>query len=237
MLQYISYEYSFLFILLLLGLPALIGVIANNKSIFNKVKKYMLKVEKSKKFHHHVYFVLSIIIMNVFFFNSSLANLVGGYLFGLKMGSILTYIGCILSSMIGFYISKHYLHHVLTDMFKKNSIFGNYYKKIDHTKLSDKDSIELVALSRLSPEAPFQLFNLFWGTININWYSYLIGTLVILPVVVFETFLGTQIKNINLLFKSHHKITFIICLLITIFIVWIIDKKIQEIINKQINNK
>ena len=73
-------------------------------------------------------------------------------------------------------------------MFKKNSIFGNYYKKIDHTKLSDKDSIELVALSRLSPQAPFQLFNLFWGTININWYSYLIGTLVILPVVVFETF-------------------------------------------------
>ena len=235
MINYVSYEYSFLFIFLLIGIPGIVGLFLKNKRIFNIIKSEILYVEKNKKFEHYIYYIFVIFIMNIVFFNCSIGNLFGGYLFGLYLGSILTFIGCILSLMVSFLVSRYYLSDFFSDMFKKNSIFGSYYKQLGKTKLSDADSIELVALSRLSPQAPFQLFSLFWGTMNVKWYNYLIGSLAIFPIIVFETFLGTQIKNVNKIFKTGNKVTFIVCLIITGIIIWFIDKKIQEIINKQID--
>ena len=235
MINYISYEYSFLFIILLLGIPALVAYVVKNKHVFNYIKRRVIHIEKNKTFMHHIYYIFIIFIMNVVLFNCSLGNLFGGYVFGLTMGSILTCVGCMLAAMFSFFLSKYYLADFFKNMFKKNSIFGSYYKKFDHTKLSKNDTIELVALSRLSPQAPFQIFNLFWGTMKVSPYDYFIGSLAILPIIIFETFLGTQVKNLNKIFKSGNKWTGIACLIITLGIIWLIDKKIQEVINKEID--
>lgn len=237
MINYVSYEYTIFFVFLLIGIPALVAMLFKNKHIFKMIKKEIYYVEKHTNLQHYIYYVLIIFIMNVVFFNCSLGNFLGGYVFGLKMGTFLTVIGCMLAAMVSFYISRDLLKDFFTNMFKKNSIFGSYYKKVNKQKLDDADTIELVALSRLSPQAPFQLFNLFWGTMNVEWYNYFIGTLALIPIVTFETFIGTQIKNINKLFKSENKFTFIVCLLITGVILWLVDKKTQDIINKQIDKK
>ena len=52
--------------------------------------------------------------MNIVFFNCSLGNFLGGYVFGLKMGTFLTFIGCMLAAMVSFYISRDLLKEFFT---------------------------------------------------------------------------------------------------------------------------
>ena len=174
-------------------------------------------------------------MMNLIFMSSTIPNLVSGYIFGLRNGILLTLIGCIISGVISFYISRYVLKDEIMDKVSKLKMLKKIKK--EEKKFTIKEWFELTVLSRLPPTYPYHLISYFWGITDIKVYIFILGTIVgQLPSLAFETYIGYKFSDIKNIFKNNHnRNTTLLFIIISIFISGLIGYKGEEILNKYLD--
>jgi len=181
---------NWLFLVLVILLPLLAYL--KREQIEKKIKRIIAKIKDKESPSSYLLFIIIVIFINLVFYNSTIPNVLSGYLYGIYKGTLLTLIGCVISSTITFHIGKN---SNSTDFLKKG-IFKSIAEKIK----KDQDRLLwLVILSRLPPIAPYQGFSLFWSLMNINYFIFIFGSIIgILPSMLFESYVGTKLNSLNI---------------------------------------
>lgn len=191
-----------------------------------------LKLTGNKSLTTKLYYVGIVVMMNLIIMNSTIPNLVSGYIFGLRNGIILTLIGCIISGVISFYISRYILKDNILD--KVDKINALKQIKMEEKKFTMKEWFELTILSRLPPTYPYHLISYFWGITDIKIYIFILGTIIgQLPSLSLETYIGYKFTNIKNIFKNKHNMFMtLLFIIVTITISVLIGYKSEELLNK-----
>lgn len=190
--------------------------------------------KEGNTFMGKIYYILTVVIMNLVFMNSTLPNLISGYIFGLSKGILLTLIGCVISGIISFYTARYFLKEKILNKVKKNKILTKI--KQDEKNLNKEDWFELSILSRIPPIYPYHIVSYFWGITDINILIFILGTTIgVLPSLSLETFIGYKLSNIKNIFKTKHNtyIT-IIGIVLTIVISILLVIKSEELLEKKV---
>ena len=194
-----------------------------------------LKLTGNKSIKTKIYYIGIVVLMNIVFMNSTIPNLISGYIFGLRNGILLTLIGCIISGVISFYISRYILKDRIEDEVYKIKALSQIKK--EEKNFNYKEWLELTTLSRLPPSYPYHLVSYFWGITDVNILIFILGSIIgILPGLSLETYIGYKFSDIKSIFKSKHNIIVtILSIAATIFISGLIGYKGEEILNKYID--
>ena len=201
-----------------------------------KTKAYMLQIIKAIKrqadagIMGRLYFVSFVIIMNLVFQDSTIPNLVSGYIFGLGEGVVLTSVGCSLSGIVSFYLSKYKFKDEVNEMIQDYPALKQLQDSEDD--FTDMDWFELVALSRLPPIYPYHMISYFWGTTKVNPLMYVTASFLgSLPSVTLETYIGSSMTSLEDFGSSHKKPYHIIVIIVISILVSIgIGYKAESII-------
>lgn len=189
---------------------------------------YFKNLEKKNNMKGNVIYVSFVILINLIFQGSTIPNVASGYIYGLKIGGLLTVTGCILSSIITFYIGRYVLKDSILGELKKYKWFENIYKKQD--KLKTMDWFKLVLLTRTAPNYPFHVISYMWGITDVNIITYIVGTtLGTLPVTFFETYIGTKLKNPKEIFHVNNIKILTAFIIISVSVTFIIQKQLKKI--------
>lgn len=179
-----------LFLVVVILLPFLAYL--KKEQIERKIKRIIAKIKDNESPSSYLLFVTIVIFINLVFYNSTIPNILSGYLYGVYKGALLTLIGCVISSTITFHLGKN----SNSKDFLKNDLFKSIAEKIK----KDQDRLLwFVILSRLPPVAPYQGFSLFWSLMNINYFIFIFGSIIgILPSTLFESYIGTKLNSLDI---------------------------------------
>ena len=203
-------------IIMLMIIPLIFTVIIYlNPKLKNKLLKNVNFIKSNNK-NTTVIFIIVIILLlvNLLLHWQFISNIIIGYIFGL-MGIPIGLFITIVSSSISYYISRY-----ITD---------------ETILLKDENKTLIkVIISRIL--FPHHLTSYFWGSTNISFTTFFIGTLLIMiPITIIEVYMGSLLNNItelkNKMFKSTNHKYYIILLLILIVIGYIVIKKYKKVIN------
>ena len=210
---------------------------------YPKTKKYMLQIIKSIErkadagLVGRLYFVGFVIVMNLVFQDSTIPNLVSGYIFGLSEGVVLTSIGCTLSGIVSFYMSRYEFTNEVNKMIQDYDTLKSLQDSEDD--FTTRDWFELVALSRLPPIYPYHMISYFWGTTKVNPVTYTVATFLgSLPSITLETYIGSSITSLENIGSAHKKPYHIIVIIVISILVSIgIGYKAESIIKHHKKHK
>ena len=224
----------------LIVIPALLFLSIKHPYIKSKLLEFITYLRSNDTISSYSIFIMFIVFMSLVTSNTTIPNLISGMVYGTFKGSIITSIGILISGSISFFISRYLLRDKLTKIIKNNPLLKKYYNLIikSEDKLTDENLLEIVFLSRLAPISPFHTFSYFWGISDVKFWGFLVGTLGIIPSLVFETYLGSQLDNVNEIFHNKTKIFhLVIIIIISISIGWITEKLINKMLMKKVNTK
>lgn len=217
-------------------IPVVFIYLLKHPNIRTYIKNYILYIRNNNSISNYSLFIICFILFGLLFSNLTIPNLISGLVFGIYKGSLIASVSVLLTASISFFISKKLIKNKIEKTIKNNNFLRKYYNNIvksEHT-FSNLDFIKFVFLTRLTPIAPFQLFSYFWGISKIKYWVYIIGTLGVLPSVIFEIYIGSQFKNIDEIFENKSKLLHIVIIIaISIFIGWITEKLINRALKKK----
>ena len=207
------------------------------------IQKYILgiiaylKLTGNKSHTTKLYYIGIVVMMNLIFMSSTIPNLVSGYIFGLRNGILLTLVGCIISGVISFYISRYILKEDVLD--KVDKIKALKQIKTEEKNFTMREWFELTILSRLPPTYPYHLISYFWGITDIKVYIFILGTIIgQLPSLSLETYIGYKFTDIKNIFKNKHNIFMtLLFIIVTITVSVLIGYKSEELLNKYTSKK
>jgi uncharacterized membrane protein YdjX (TVP38/TMEM64 family) len=221
-------------------IPSVLLLSLKHPVIKKYIKKFILYLRNNHSISNYALFILFLVFMSFVISNTTIPNLMSGMVYGTVKGSILTTIGVLISGSISFIISRFMIKDKIENMIEDNTFLKKYNNIIINSedKLNNKNMLEFVFLSRLAPISPFQTFSYFWGITNIKYWVYLLGTLGVIPSLVFETFIGSQISDIDEIFENKTKLFHIVVIIILSIIVgWVIEKLINKLLDKKDSKK
>lgn len=179
----------------------------------------------------YLLFILFVIFTNVVFQESTLPNIIAGYIFGTKLGTLLTSCGCVLSSIITFYIGKYIIKKDVLSELESYKWFEDIYNIQDSFK--SFDWFKLVALTRLGPNYPFHIISYLWGVTDIHIIIYILGTFIgSLPLTMFEAYVGSQLKKPKEIFHANNVKILIVFIIISVSLTFIIKNYLENISKK-----
>jgi len=191
-------NYKFQYLLIIIS-TMIVLYFLYSKSEQNKLLKNIKYFSYHKNIKNIIIFIFLCISLQVILHWQGITVLLCGYLYGFKNGLILALITTIISSNITYFISR-----ITTS--KENKIM-----------IDNKNSLKYVILSRIFPH---HITSIFWGTTDIKYIYFLIGTLIsllfLLPI---ETYIGTIINITQLknkLFNNDHLTLILIAIVIII---------------------
>jgi len=191
-------NYKFQYLLIVIS-TMIVLYFLYSKSEQNKLLKNIKYYSYHKNIKNIIIFIFLCISLQVILHWQGITVLLCGYLYGFKNGLILALITTIISSNITYFISR-----ITTS--KENKIM-----------IDNKNSLKYVILSRIFPH---HITSIFWGTTDIKYIYFLIGTLIsllfLLPI---ETYIGTIINITQLknkLFNNDHLTLILIAIVIII---------------------
>lgn len=122
-------------------------------------------------------------------------NIATGYLYGLKIGILVTFASATLGIIIAHYIIKAFLVGYVQRLI--NNYAGSVLKKLDFLMSSKKDAFQLVLLSRLTP-IPFGLQNSLFALSPMSIDKYLQAScLGLLPCQIINVYLGSTLRSME----------------------------------------
>lgn len=173
-------------IILIIGL---ISIFLVRKFSFEEIKVF---VNFNDKFAVFIYLIL-FTILPIFFFPVAIIVLVGGAVFGIWKGSILTMIGVVLNTPIMYFMGRFLLKdfvYKFVDKHMSDKLSGAIY--------SDNQRVLSLVLFiiRLSPIFSYNLVNYISGITKINFFYYLLTTFAgVLPGVLVFNYFGETVLN------------------------------------------
>ena len=178
-------------------------------------------------------FIIVYILSIIFILPASWLSLLGGYLYGPFLGTLIVFFSAFLGASFSYMISRRFL----SERVKK--IINQFSKLSLLEKVIQKGGLKLIIFSRLSPIFPFSILNYFYGLNKISYKNFALGLLCILPGTYFYCSLGSIANNlneiINLKFSDNAFIS-IVSVISTALVIYWSSKYANEIINETQGN-
>lgn len=109
----------------------------------------------------------------------------------LSISTASVFIGAWSGAIIAFLFGRHLCRKRVRDYSQKNRIL----RAIDATL--ETQGLKLIILLRLSLLVPFNFSNYFFGGSAVKAFDFILGTIGLLPMVIFFSYVGTTMKNIE----------------------------------------
>ena len=141
-----------------------------------------------------IIFLLLASILPIFLFPPGIFSVIGGLLFGLKLGAVLTIIAAIIYTNIMFLISRYFARNKIENFLEKrltlkqfNRIFG----------LNDNKLATFLIICRLIPILPNSIISYSYGLTRISFKHYFIANLIgLIPGRLIWLNFGSKLNNI-----------------------------------------
>jgi uncharacterized membrane protein YdjX (TVP38/TMEM64 family) len=208
--------------------------------MFTKLLKIVEFIEKklnnNYKLGSFLYIVIAIIAISIFI-PSTLFTVSGGFLFSFPIALLYAIIFYIGSSTITFFVTRILLRDYLEEKIKENKSLGDLNSVLKSEKtFTQKDWLELVILTRISPVYPFNLINAFWAITQIDYPTYLIGTLIgVLPTTILEIYIGSLSHSLQEAHSSKNKVLLVLSIIFSLAISYFITKFVKNKVKDKIN--
>jgi len=119
---------------------------------------------------------------------------VAGAVFGPWLGLIITLFSATLGAVLAFWIGRKFLHNFFFKKFNKNRIYRKILEDEHHAVL------KYIFISRLMPQAPFDIVSYFSGITTIKTYKFALVTLLgVLPLTFVLVFFGNYVESYRVL--------------------------------------
>ena len=162
--------------------------ITNYEFIYQNKEQIVLLKQNKLIFLILIFIIFSIFWVTMLGFGSPIAIL-GGFVFGKWIGTLLTVFGLTTGSLLLYFIGKYFFYDLI-----KNKL----YKKFNHLeKLFEKNELLIMIIYRFVGLVPFFIANLIPVIFNISSKNYYLGTLIgIFPATFIIASLGSGLGNI-----------------------------------------
>ncbi|WP_299411655.1 TVP38/TMEM64 family protein [Acaryochloris sp. IP29b_bin.148] len=132
-----------------------------------------------------IIFILLHFVATVLGVPGVILTIVGGVLFGLIWGSILSLVGATLGAMGAFWMARYLLMDWAQRRVRNRKLLCSFNQSVLRHPFS------FVLIVRFAPISPFNLVNFLFGMTTIHWFPYSLGTLIgIIPGVMAYTWIG-----------------------------------------------
>lgn len=132
-----------------------------------------------------IIFILLHIVATVLGVPGVILTIVGGVLFGLIWGSVLSLVGATLGAMGAFWMARYLLLDWAQKRVRDRKLLCSFNQAVLEHPFS------FVLMVRFAPISPFNLVNFLFGMTTIHWFPYSMGTLIgIIPGVITYTWVG-----------------------------------------------
>lgn len=122
--------------------------------------------------HIEIIFIAIYIVLTVIGIPGTVLTIVGGSLFGLWHGTLISIISATLGALVAFFAARYLLQDYAQKKFIKNKQLNKFQTAVL------KQPFSCVLTTRLVPISPFNLVNYLFGLTTINWSDYTMGTFV-----------------------------------------------------------
>jgi uncharacterized membrane protein YdjX (TVP38/TMEM64 family) len=178
-----------------------------------------------------VAFVGMVVLFTSMFVPDTLLAVVAGSLFGLTWGTVLTFVGVVLTAVLNFLIARSLLRSRIEKMLEKHPKL----RAIQHA--ANHEGLRLQLLLRLAPLNPVSVSYVL-GASGVPFSTFLFATVGLLPVVFVEVYFGylashvtTIAGNANEHSTLHTVVTvigFVVCVVLMIYIARVASRAIAE---------
>lgn len=218
---------KYLPIVIAIGIPVLFSMSMKHPIVKRKLISFLRSIEadKDKMWGIPVFVIVSTMVA-IIFNDTFIANILAGYLYGPKKGTIIYTCVYLLATFGSYYTtSKEITTYVDT--------LERSYKPLHKLEMSkhnlDDDVLkELIVLSRLSPLVPYQLVSFIWYSSDISIFEVSIYSIIgVIPTTYLYCYLGStlpSIKNIVHHKFNLHKHTMIYLVIFSVVVTYAIDK-------------
>lgn len=130
-------------------------------------------------------FILLHIVATIVGVPGVILTVVGGLLFGLAWGSVLSLVGATLGAMGAFWMARYLLLDWAQNRVRDRKLLCTFNQAVLQHPFS------FVLIVRFAPISPFNLVNFLFGMTTIHWFPYSLGTFLgIIPGVIAYTWVG-----------------------------------------------
>jgi uncharacterized membrane protein YdjX (TVP38/TMEM64 family) len=193
-----NYEYEIFFVTIIIFIIIFISKSEYIKKCLHNLIKQETKL-KNEGYTGVIIFIIIGVILNQGIIFYILVNTSCGFIFGFKKGFIIAYIIVLISSIVGFYLSRYIFKNKITDSMKNNNKLNEIYERQEN--LTFYDWVKYTVLLRISPMS-FNINNYLLGTTNVDIISYMVGTSIgVIPWLMIEIFVGSKVSNVNKLYN------------------------------------
>lgn len=168
------------------------------------------------------YFFINVFVASVPIPGVSVVSLLGGLIFGLKMGFVLTSSATAIGNLFAFFLARYFLQ----DWVKKK--YGR--EILLFSKNWQKDGALALFSARLFPLIPSFVANLIMGVSSLDWkIFFVVSWFGRLPMVLIYTWAGVEISKITKLSEIlNYRI--IVCLMVLAIVPWVIKFLFNKVI-------
>lgn len=166
-----------------LGVLLLPLVIRYGPLLFDQM--HLVEVVQSHGLWGYIIFLLLHIVATMLGVPGVILTIVGGILFGLLWGSVLSLVGATLGAMGAFWMARYLFLDWAQKRVRDRKLLCSFNQAVLQHPFS------FVLIVRFAPISPFNLVNFLFGMTTIHWFPYSLGTLIgIIPGVVAYTWIG-----------------------------------------------
>jgi len=162
-----------------------------NFEMLKQIRGYLMIYVK-KRYWHAVAAYMSVYIFAslLAFPTTSLLTIVGGFLFGTRLGATYTVLAATIGATCVFFLTRHLLGEILHDYFKERLKTFN-----DHM---DREGHWYLLSLRFSPIIPFSIVNILSGLTNVNISTFIWTTFIgVIPGAFVYSFAGRQFSRMS----------------------------------------
>lgn len=166
-----------------LGVLALPLIIQYGPFLFDQM--HLVELVESYGLWGAIIFILLHIVATVIGIPGVILTIVGGVLFGLTWGSVLSLIGATLGAIGAFWTARYLLWDWAQRRVRDRKLLCSFNQAVLQKPFN------FVLMVRFAPISPFNLVNFIFGMTTIHWWPYSMGTLIgIIPGVIAYTWVG-----------------------------------------------
>lgn len=146
---------------------------------------HLVEVVQSHGLWGYIIFLLLHIVATMLGVPGVILTIVGGILFGLLWGSVLSLVGATLGAMGAFWTARYLFLDWAQKRVRDRKLLCSFNQAVLQHPFS------FVLIVRFAPISPFNLVNFLFGMTTIHWFPYSLGTLIgIIPGVIAYTWIG-----------------------------------------------
>ena len=160
-------------------------------------------------------------------------SMTAGVLYGSFFGTFLVFLGASLGASITFLVGRKFLRNSI------QKLISRFSKLQLAQKIVRKEGLKFIILTRLSPIFPFSILNIIYSLSEVDFKSFCIGLIAILPGTFLYCSLGSlagDISNFDQILANRDKLTSFVFSLIgicsTCIVIWLGSKASREVIHE-----